>query len=379
MPVDFLSDEQAKRYGRYTDEPTAAQLARYFYLDDADRRLISIRRGDHNRLGFALQLCTVRFLGTFLSDPTDVPPSVVKHLAAQLSVADPACLKRYLDRPASHREHAGEIQRRLGYRDFNDQPERFRLLRWLYTRAWLSAERPTVLFDLTTARLIERKILLPGVTILTRLVAQVRDRASLRLWRVLAALPSADQRSRLEALLVVGDGNRVSPLDRLRRAPTRISSPAMVDALNRLTELRSLDASHFDMARLPSDRIKALARYAAAAWAANIARMPPDRRIATLVAFAHMFETVAQDDAIDLLNQLITKCLARAENKGEQVRLRTIHDLDAAAIRLNVVCKIVLDPHCEDAELRSIIFERVARETTRTGFGYRRHIDSARR
>jgi len=362
MPVDFLSDEQAKRYGRYTDEPTRAQLARYFYLDDADRRLISIRRGEHNRLGFALQLCTVRFLGTFLSDPTDVPPGVVKHLAAQLSVADTCCLKRYLDRPASHREHAGEIQRRLGYRDFNEPSERFRLLRWLYTRAWLSAERPTVLFDLTTARLIERKILLPGVTILTRLIARVRDRASSRLWRVLAALPSAEQKARLETLLVVGDGDRVSSLDRLRRAPTRISSPAMVDALKRLTELRSFGMSHLDMTQLPSGRVKALARYAATAWAASIARMPSERRVATLVAFAHMFETVAQDDAIDLLNQLITKCLARAENKGEQVRLRTIQDLDAAAIRLNVVCKIVLDPMCEDGKLRSIIFERVNRE-----------------
>ena len=60
-------------------------------------------------------------------------------------------------------------------------------------------------------------------------------------------------------------------------------------------------------------------------------------RLATLVAFAHLFEIVAQDDAVDLLNQLITKCMARAEQTGEQMRLRTIHDLDAAAIRLNIV------------------------------------------
>ena len=65
---------------------------------------------------------------------------------------------------------------------------------------------------------------------------------------------------------------------------------------------------------------------------------------------------------VDLLNQLITKCLARAEQAGEQLRLRTIHDLDAAAIRLNAVCKIVPDPQCEDGQLRSIIFERAARE-----------------
>ena len=130
MPVDFLSDEQAKRYGHYTGDPSSAQLARYFYLDDTDRADVFLRGGDHNRLGYALQLCTVRFLGTFLSDPTDVPAVVSKHLATQLSIADPACARQYLERPATHREHAGDIQRRYGYMDFSDQPEHLRLVRW---------------------------------------------------------------------------------------------------------------------------------------------------------------------------------------------------------------------------------------------------------
>lgn len=356
MPVDFLSDEQAHNYGCFTGEPAPEQLARFFYLHDADLAAIATRRGDHNRLGYAMQLCTVRFLGTFLSNPVDVPEGVIMHLASQLSISDPGCVSQYTDRPATHREHASEIRLQHGYRDFSDQPEHLRLIRWMYTRAWLTAERPTVMFDMVTARLTERKILLPGVTALTRLVAQVRERATSRLWRRLAALPDKGQTERLEALLLVPEGGRISALDRLRRAPDRISSPALLEALERVTEIRAFGVSALDLSRFPAGRIKTIARNTATAWAQTLARLQPTRRIASLLVFAHVYEAVSQDDALELFSQLIIQCLARAEEKGQEIRLRTLRDLDAAAIRLKDVVKVVIDPLCADRQVRATIF-----------------------
>ena len=70
------------------------------------------------------------------------------------------------------------------YQDFNSQPEHWRLVRWLYQRATLSAESPNLLFDLATARLVQRKILLPGVTSLVRLVASIRERLQIGYFRL---------------------------------------------------------------------------------------------------------------------------------------------------------------------------------------------------
>jgi len=361
MPVEFLTPDQRRRYGRYTDDPSPLQLARYFHFDDRDQQLIARRQREHTRLGFAIQLGTVRFLGTFLPDPTEVPATVVPYVASQLGIADGACLAQYRIRD-THWDHMAEIQRAYGYRDFRDPREVFRLVRWLYSRAWLSAERPSVLFDLATARLVERKVILPGVTALERLVVRVREQTALRLWRLLAQLPNADQQAKLEALLDVPDGARASALDRLRRAPTRVSGPALVAACHRLEEIRAIGVSDLALDHLPPHRLRDLARYGAAARAQAIARMAPDRRLATLLAFAHAFEVIALDDALDLLDLVITDILHDAQTEGKQQRLRTLHDLDAAALHLWEAIQVLLDERVEDAAVRHQAFTQIPRQ-----------------
>src|SRR3954463_5522321 len=91
MPSRFLSDDQRARYGRYAGDPNEEQLARHFHLAAADRELVGGMRGAHNRLGFAVQLGTARFLGAFLDDPAQTPPAVITAMARQLGESSAPC------------------------------------------------------------------------------------------------------------------------------------------------------------------------------------------------------------------------------------------------------------------------------------------------
>jgi hypothetical protein len=75
---------------------------------------------------------------------------------------------------------------------------------------------------------------------------------------------------RLDALLVVPEGGRQSPLDRLRSGPTLQSVNELVRAINRLDEVRTLAAGLPLTDRMPKTRVLALARFAGAARAQRL-------------------------------------------------------------------------------------------------------------
>ena len=218
MPVSFLTEDQIRRYGRFASEPSSDQLIRYFHLDDVDRAFVAEHRGDRNRLGVAIQLGSVRMLGVFLDDLTTAPTSALRYSAEQLGLSDIGAISTYANDRARAR-HIPRIRVRYGYRPATDPGVSFRLNRFLYALCWTGTDRPSALFDRAVSWLIANKVLLPGLSVLERAVSRVRGRANTRLFRQLVDKVTLEQRERLDALLVVPESARQSPLDRLRDGP----------------------------------------------------------------------------------------------------------------------------------------------------------------
>ena len=360
MPAQFLTQHQRESYGRYTVPPSPEELARFFHLNDNDLSLIVRKRGNHNKLGFALQLGTVRFLGIFLANPVDVPFPILRAVAAQLEISDFGSLKKY--RKGEQKwKHATEIRVHYHYLEISDPKISFKLNRWLCALCWTGTDRPSVLFDHAKTWLLAHKILLPGVSILERLIVRIRIRMENRLWRFLIREVAPAQKKMLENLLVVPTHSRNSLLDQLRSGPVRTSAPALVKAIARLQEVRSLEIK-LPTSKIPHVRLSSLARLASTAKVTAIARLPKTHRQAVLVAFVHCLEATANDDVLDVLNMLLKELFGSARKENKKRRLRTLKDLDHAAILWADAGQILLDTSFPDRNLRSRIFNRIPRK-----------------
>jgi TnpA family transposase len=258
--------------------------------------------------------------------------------------------------------HGGRIRERYGYRSFTDFGVVFRLNRFLYALSWTGTERPTALFERAIAWLVAAKILLPGLSVLERAVARVRLRSASHLHRRLAEGVDAEARLRLDFLVSVPEGERQSPLDRLRDGPFIQSGPEINRSLLRLGEVHSLVLQLPKIDRIPPGKITALWKFASIARAQAVARLPEERRTATLLGFIHTLEASAGDDVIDVFDAVSTAMFSEAESASKQSRLGSIRDFDDAALKLRDMGIVVFDDATPDDQVRATIFELLGRD-----------------
>jgi len=203
----ILTDRQrASVFDLPTDD---VALLRHYTLADDDLEIIRARRRPHNRFGFALQLCALRYPGRLLASGEVIPEAMTRFLAAQLGLK-PDDLVDYAIREETRREHLAALREIYGYKMFAGRGARD-------LKAWLESNAETARANEDLAqRFVEQcrasQTVLPGITVIERFCADALVAAERRIDARIASQLEDGTRDRLDALLTEDAGGIRQPL-----------------------------------------------------------------------------------------------------------------------------------------------------------------------
>ena len=297
---------------------------------EADRREIALRRGPHNRLGFAYQVAFVRVLGRFPQQtPLEIDGESLRFAALQLG-ADAETIHAYARRRQTVSEHQQRIGEYLRLRAF-DAAAGERLARFLEDEA-LRLERTASLLARARAWLRDEHVLAPSDSVLRRAIGAARHKARTLLTQRMAERLSAPMREGLDALVAVDDDQPHSPLNRIKASSTGVLG-VDVDWVN-----GNYQRILFHSVRTASaDRVR---------------RMAAPRRHLALVCFLHQAWRDTLDQAVDMYGKLLDRNRKLVEARLDDMLKAQRQAVDRIVHRSRRLGAVLLDPDVGDDELR---------------------------
>jgi TnpA family transposase len=290
-------------------------LIRQYTLNEHDRSLIRQRRGDANRLGFAVQLCLLRYPGNGLPVDAAVPAPLVQWVARQIRV-DPSCWPRYAQRAETRRDHLLELRAYLGMTAFGLSD--FRHAVHALAELAVQTDKGVVLAAQALDTLRRRRVIIPTLDVIERVCAEAITRANRRVYAALTGSLSTAHRQRLDDLLTRRDGGTTTWLAWLRQSPAKPTSRHVLEHIERLNAWQALDLPAGIDRQVHQNRLLKLAREGGQMTPADLAKFEPQRRYATLVAVALDGIATVTDEIIDLHDRIIGRLFNAAKTKHQQ-------------------------------------------------------------
>ena len=354
MPPRFLSEAERQSLNEFPTNIEDGDVLNHFFLSPNDLEQVALQRGDNNRLGFALLLCALRYIGFFPNTLQTAPANALGYLAEQLKLSSDT-LESYGQRAQTRREHQQVIMTYLGFRwlQANDESN---LFDWLSQRA-LENPRPSVLLQQASEWLYKQRLVRPGITTVERWVMNARQTADEYSYLILAASLDESSRQSLDKLLVPDAVRGESLLNWLRRPARGYNAEDILDALAKLESLQTWEIDSWAIQRLPPARIEHLAQLAQHSNAQALESKAPQQRYPILMAFMAESRKNLTDEILDLYDNRIAEGLRDAKNALKEHRLKLSAELEQQVWYFEQMAKLVMDEKVSDAALRPRIFE----------------------
>jgi len=247
MASTFLTAQERERLLCFPGEIPQWDLITSFTLTENDSSLIDTYQDDTNRLGAALQLCAVRYLGFCPTDLQTASSDVTTFLASQLQV-DPRVLQDYGKRRMTRSTHFNAVLQHLGFRRVHPDDHE-PIVGWLTERA-LEHDNPTLLLQIICERLKQHQMIRPAVTTVERWVVTARLQAHQESFNRVQGLLTPERMTLLDSLLVSESETGPTPLYRLRQHADTNTPTAILHTLDKLITLAAWNVDTWDLSTL---------------------------------------------------------------------------------------------------------------------------------
>jgi TnpA family transposase len=300
--------------------PTAeADLIRHWTLDQTDLAAIERRHGDHNRLGFALQLCALRYPGRLLRPDEAIPVPALRFVADQVGAA-PEAFAVYSARTQTRYQQLDALRAAYGFSHLTPAGRR-EIGAWLLPVA-LATTSPAVVAAALLDEMRRRRLIVPGPSVVEELVAAAMTAAERHVARQLVAGLSRAQTAALDRLLMAEPGASTSVLAWARQPPGAPGHRALARLVEALERLRAIGLDTACTEGVHPERLRRLAREGGRFTAQHLRALSPLRRHATLVAT--VLDTIARltDEGVGLFDRAVGRMFRRAEVREQDALLR---------------------------------------------------------
>jgi len=358
-PLVLTAEQRAQLIG-IPDDVSDRLLARYHTLTEQDLAVIHGHRRDYNKLGFAVQLCLLRFPGRTMTELRPIPPRVLSYIAAQLDLPV-SIFEEYGNRENTLYEHLDEIRAVYGFRNYGWK-EILMLARRLSPMA-MQNHRPLPLVMKTLDFMREEKIIAPGITETERLVSMVISLAESRIEKRLTAGLTDVQRSRLDGLLLPEAAhNGKTPFSWLAQAPQKVSAKSLRKLVERLNLVQDNNLQPID-ASLHRDRIVSLSRRCAKYKSQSLLKLPANRKHALLVSYLSELSQDLIDQTLDMFDKLVTELMTKGKNRQKEHFKVNSRRFNSHLRILASAAKALLRAKSEGLEPYRTVFQEVDEET----------------
>lgn len=309
----FLNRRQRYQSIKLSQDFSDEEMARDWTLSDADKKEISKYR-KNSRTFIAIQLSALRLYGRFLAEVNSLSPRIVNYLNNQLGLP-PSLTVATPDREATLSEYRKNILNYLGFAKYDDEAQS-RLQKWLEQQA-LQAHLPDELFLRAERYLLAERVVLPGSSVLERLIISVCSETHEQLFKILCDRLTPELRTAIDNLLVVHPGEQRSLFYLLKEYPPSATISSIQSYLERYRKLEGTGISKLEAQCVDPAFIDYLYKLARRYSARDIKRFKEPKRYAMMACFLLETRKALLDYLVKMHDQFIMDMLRKAKHIHE--------------------------------------------------------------